>query len=408
MVVLMRDIGLEQYAALLLRCGFQEVEALFGLDYTEMKDLGMPLLAAVKLRRRVQDLQRQRAEAQHGAGPSHPVVQFLEKAGLPQYADLLLRSGFGDMEALLDIEDTHLKELGVPRGHALKLKKRLREYQMQEFEKEEQQVLHVLAHQQVLQVHAPSWRPGQIPSNACRSMPTERMKSAVEQSWEQVQALGTYRVGRLFYRNTFAIMPEALDLFPTHVRLKYREWLQGDEEAYGDGGVESPALRTLFSKFMNAIGCTVAGLHNPTQLVPMLSQLGARHINYGVCDAHWQAMGKALNATLRELLGGAFTPEVEDAWKMAYAFLSAIMMDGLRIATATRDAALNAAQEGRAAHPSEIGAARETKSCQTRERVVDHWSEVSGTVNVASSSGLKAPPTQLSCGQGARMMCRQA
>lgn len=74
-------------------------------------------------------------------------------------------------------------------------------------------------------------------------------------------------------------------------------------------------------------------------MVPMLTQLGARHINYGVAEEHWQLLGEALNRTLRTCLGEAFTPEVELAWTTVYGFISAVMIEGLRGAIAARDAA---------------------------------------------------------------------
>lgn len=366
----LKDLGLEQFGGTLLQSGFDDMETLFAIEDADMKDLGIPPLYALKLRRRLQEVQRQSMQAGRPFDDSHPVVQFLDEVGLPQYAQLLLRSGFDDMETLPDIEDADLKDLGIPRGHALKLKKRLREHQLQQYAKEEEMPIHVIAHQQVFQVRTPVRRPGQIPSSAIRAMPTEQMKSAVEQSWEHVQALGTYSVGEILYRNTFAIMPEAIHLFPSHVRMKYREW--SPDEGIDELSVyESPSLRKLFSKFINAIGCAVAGIHDSNKLVPMLTQLGARHINYGVSEAHWQAMGKALNATLREILGVSFTAEVEGAWSMAYSFMSSIMMEGLRSAIAARDAALSAAQSG--------------KLC---EHDVDRWSEGSTSLTRATTAEL--------------------
>jgi len=284
---------------------------------------------------------------------SNGVVLFLEEAGLSQYASCLLGSGFDELETLLEIEDADLKDLGVPRGHALKLKRRLREYELQEYAQAAPNLVSKVqntrrsldgsvSRQKVMEVRTPlrSLAQSQVPASAARSMPTDKMKSAVEQSWEQVQALGTYTVGELLHRHLFEIMPDAIHLFPSHVRMKYREW-SADEEGDDDRGVHScPALRKLFSKFVNAVGCAVAGLHNSTQLVPMLTQLGARHINYGVCESHWEALGKAFHTTLAEILGHSYTQEVQAAWHMAYGFMSSIMIEGLRAATADREAEL--------------------------------------------------------------------
>merc|ERR1719296_47559 len=58
----------------------------------------------------------------------NPVIEFLQEHGLAQYADAFMSSGFDEMESLLDADDADLKDLGVPRGHALKLKRYLCEY----------------------------------------------------------------------------------------------------------------------------------------------------------------------------------------------------------------------------------------------------------------------------------------
>merc|ERR1712176_1474366 len=113
-----------------------------------------------------------------------------------------------------------------------------------------------------------------------------------------------------------------------------------------------------FAKVVNALGCTVAGLQDASKLVPLLSSLGARHISYGVSYEFWPALGKAINRTLQDLLGEAFTPEVENAWNIVYGFMSQIMVESLRKARE------EAAAEG--------GNAMPLSSCSTTELPEDH------------------------------------
>jgi len=155
--------------------------------------------------------------------------------------------------------------------------------------------------------------------------------SVVERSWEQVQAYGSYAVGGLFYKHYFSLAPDVMELYPPEVRQKYREWTF-DEDANDDDDsiLESPALRKLFGKIVNAVGCTVAGLHDMGKLVPLLTKLGARHFTYGACENHFPILGKALDRTLRDLLGPDFTHEVQQSWTMVYGFMSAIMIMGYR------------------------------------------------------------------------------
>mmetsp|Transcript_117117 Transcript_117117/g.338588 ORF Transcript_117117/g.338588 Transcript_117117/m.338588 type:complete len:242 (+) Transcript_117117:1124-1849(+) len=169
--------------------------------------------------------------------------------------------------------------------------------------------------------------------------------SVVEQSWEQVQSYGSFVIGGLFYKHFFSLAPDVMDLYPPEVRRKYREWsMDEDDNDDDDSLLESPALRKLFGKIVNAVGCTVAGLHDMSKLVPLLTKLGARHFAYGANECHFPVLGKALDRVLRDLLGQAFTAEVQQSWTMVYGFMSAIMVMGYR----------QAADEFNRNHPSQV------------------------------------------------------
>merc|ERR1719401_3348063 len=160
--------------------------------------------------------------------------------------------------------------------------------------------------------------------------------TAVQQSWRQVEAAGVMKVAEVLYRKSFQLLPECMALFPPEVRSKYRDW-SADEEGEDDDIWDSAALRKLWAKVVNAIGCTVAGLHDMGKLVPMLTKLGNRHINYGLQEWYWPVVGKALDLTLQELLGESYTEEVQRAWNMVYGFTSSIMIEGLRQAIAAKE-----------------------------------------------------------------------
>merc|ERR1712137_1425134 len=75
------------------------------------------------------------------------------------------------------------------------------------------------------------------------------------------------------------------------------------------------------------------------RLVPMLRQLGARHVNYGGTEVYWDVCGQALNCALHETLGSCFTAEVEQAWTRTFSFIAAVMISGLHEArTIAREA----------------------------------------------------------------------
>jgi hemoglobin-like flavoprotein len=99
-----------------------------------------------------------------------------------------------------------------------------------------------------------------------------------------------------------------------------------------------PSLRRLFKgdmqeqgrMLMAMIGVAVRGLSNPAPLLPVLKDLGARHLGYGVEEHHYDTVGNALIWTLQRGLGEAFTDELCDAWVAAYQLLSSVMQEGAR------------------------------------------------------------------------------
>jgi len=272
---------------------------------------------------------------------SNRVFEFLEEHGLAQYAEAVLGSGFVEMESLLEADDADLKDLGLLRGHALKLKRHLCEYvrSLASGSDCEEGWAQASAAELSGQVACGTRLPRSMHSwqaHAAMAKPpvyqleaAEAMKGDVRESWEVIQETGTEVVGEHLYKVFFELMPESMSCFPLEVRLKYREWT-ADESEEEDDLLTSAALRRLFAKVLNAIGGVVAGLQDSSKLVPLLTSLGRRHIGYGVNEAFWPALGTALNTTLSDLLGDGFTNEVENAWNVVYGFTSSIMIAGLR------------------------------------------------------------------------------
>ena len=99
-----------------------------------------------------------------------------------------------------------------------------------------------------------------------------------------------------------------------------------------------PALRPMFrgdmaeqrKKLMQMITAAVKGLDRLEQLVPVVQDLGRRHVRYGVEDSHYDTVGAALLWTLEAGLGRAFTPEVKEAWAAVYGLLATTMKDAAR------------------------------------------------------------------------------
>jgi hypothetical protein len=58
----------------------------------------------------------------------------------------------------------------------------------------------------------------------------------------------------------------------------------------------------------------------------ILSELGEKHVKYGVKPHHFAAMGEALMGVLAELLGDRFDKETRDAWCEVYQLMSCDMI----------------------------------------------------------------------------------
>jgi hemoglobin-like flavoprotein len=133
---------------------------------------------------------------------------------------------------------------------------------------------------------------------------TPRQVELVQESFTQVLPIAP-QAAELFYGRLFEIDPSLRSLF------------KGDMKEQG---------RML----MMMIAGAVRGLSNPPALIPVLKDLGARHLGYGVEDRHYDTVGEALIWTLQKGLGEAFTDEVCESWAQAYQLLSGVMQQGAR------------------------------------------------------------------------------
>ena len=80
-------------------------------------------------------------------------------------------------------------------------------------------------------------------------------------------------------------------------------------------------------KLMRMLDVAVRSLDRVESISPVLKSLGASHVSYGVRPEHYDVVGAALLWTLRQALGEAFTPEVEEAWTATYGLVAGVMRD---------------------------------------------------------------------------------
>jgi len=130
---------------------------------------------------------------------------------------------------------------------------------------------------------------------------TDQQVQLVQQTFMKVLPISDL-AAQLFYKRLFEIDPSLKPMF------------KGDMQEQG-------------RKLMQMIGMTVQGLSVPGEIMGLVADLGRKHVEYGVVDAHYDTVCAALMWTLGQGLGTSFTPEVKIAWTEAYEFLAKVMKD---------------------------------------------------------------------------------
>lgn len=130
-------------------------------------------------------------------------------------------------------------------------------------------------------------------------MLTEDERAIVTACWRQVIET-TPDPGRIFYDQLFLAAPDLRPMF------------RGD-------------LDSQARKLIRMITVAVHQLGDLDLLLPVLCEMGKRHVGYGVKTEHYAIVGTALMATLGLALRDAFTEEARAAWMKTYDVLSETM-----------------------------------------------------------------------------------
>lgn len=128
---------------------------------------------------------------------------------------------------------------------------------------------------------------------------TDRQKQLVTETFARVGPISD-EAASMFYSRLWEIAPETKSLF------------------------SSTDMRQQGMKLIQTIGIAVKSLDNLDSIVPVVRDLGRRHIAYGVTREQYTIVGEALLWTLEQALGADFTPEVRDAWASVYGVLSSV------------------------------------------------------------------------------------
>lgn len=108
-----------------------------------------------------------------------------------------------------------------------------------------------------------------------------------------------------FYKRMFRDNPELKDVF----NLSHQH-----------SGKQPVAL-------FNAVAAYAKNIENPSVLKEAVYRIANKHTSFNIQPEHYDIVGHHLIATLNELAGDAFTPEIEDAWTQAYQVLAGLFID---------------------------------------------------------------------------------
>jgi len=151
-------------------------------------------------------------------------------------------------------------------------------------------------------------------------MLTQSQIAAVRDTFKPVAAVQD-EAAKMFYERLFRMAPDVKPLF---------------------AGVD---MKEQGRKLMAMIATAVGNLEKLGELVPVIRELGVRHLDYGVKPEHYDIVGEALLATLDETLGDAFTRPAKDAWTLTYWLLANEMKHAASEAASQRAQAAKAAPQ---------------------------------------------------------------
>jgi len=116
------------------------------------------------------------------------------------------------------------------------------------------------------------------------------------------------------------------------------------EQFYTELFLRYPTVKPLFAKtdmarqrghLLRSLVMVIDNIRSPDAVHENLTDLGRRHIGYGVVPSYYYAVTGTLLDTMQTTLGEAFTPELRDAWSEGLSAISQVMMSVTRVGPST-------------------------------------------------------------------------
>jgi nitric oxide dioxygenase len=124
----------------------------------------------------------------------------------------------------------------------------------------------------------------------------------VQKSWASVATIDMETVGSLFYNRLFEIAPDVKPMF------------------------SRSSMAEQSRKLLSMLSYVMAKLDKLDDILDEVAKLAKRHVQYGVKESHYTAVGAALLWTLEKGLGELWNEELKASWVKTYAILSGAMI----------------------------------------------------------------------------------
>lgn len=127
------------------------------------------------------------------------------------------------------------------------------------------------------------------------------MVQLLKDSWAKAEPYPD-ELSQFFHGMLFTLAPEVRDFFPVNMGPQH-------------------------GKFVRAVARLVHMMDRPGDLIPFLEQLGKDYRKFGLTSEHYEAVGTALLAALKNQLEADWTSEVERAWAEAFTLVARTMQE---------------------------------------------------------------------------------
>jgi len=124
----------------------------------------------------------------------------------------------------------------------------------------------------------------------------------VKRTWSIFREIDPVLIGDVFYSKLFFDIPQLENLFHTPKEDQSK-------------------------KLVDMLSVIIGRLDNLEELTEEIEQLAIRHVQYGVKEQHYKAVGAALLWTLQQGLGRDWNEKVRQAWTVCFQILSDTMIN---------------------------------------------------------------------------------